>query len=201
MSSFKFFLHIIKLLKLLPREFFWFLDRNYQAYKHIQFWKGWVQYIMKACSLLLLKLIMCKTSILEIILDLQNMALGIPQDREGILENMEQTEHWRGSCNDYSISGENFISITHPEKNTSKGQNLQQSYHQKDSSSNAKPDDACSTSASFSIEDNRKMEKRTHNQSPKGQLSGGEIKVGNTEWKTCVLQCILDSLHNTWDCE
>lgn len=48
---------------------------------------------MKACSLLLLKLIMCKTSILEIILDLQNMGLGIPQDREGILENMEQTEH------------------------------------------------------------------------------------------------------------
>lgn len=59
---------------------------------------------------------MCKTSIPEIILDLQNMGLGIPQDREGILENMEQTEHWRGSCNDYSISEENFISITHPEK-------------------------------------------------------------------------------------
>lgn len=48
---------------------------------------------MKACSLLFLKLIICKTSILEIILHLQNIGLGIPQDKEGILENMEQTKH------------------------------------------------------------------------------------------------------------
>lgn len=74
---------------------------------------------MKSWFLLFLKLI-CKTSILEIISDLQNIGLGIPRDGNDS-KTMEQTKLWREYCNDSWISEGNFISITHLGKTRGKG--------------------------------------------------------------------------------
>lgn len=96
-AQFKFYYKYINFWNISLGNFLYFVlhfsNKKHQAYKQIWFSKCWVQYIVKSWDFLLLKL-KCKTNILEISYDLQNIELDIPQEKE---KTWSKLNNWRGT--------------------------------------------------------------------------------------------------------